>query len=95
MGSMNIRARRKTSPRPASGLPHHPQVSRSVSDDNPARGALNILAAAATFSTMGAIVKTASNGLPPEMLMFLRNAFSLLIIAGGVVAMYRRTAVAA
>lgn len=48
--------------------------------ENPTRGALYILAAAAAFSAMGALVKSAAATLPNEMLVFLRNAFSLLFM---------------
>src|SRR5689334_121556 len=48
--------------------------------DEPMRGVLYVLGAAAAFSTMSALLKTASDGLSTEMLVFLRNAFSLLFL---------------
>ena len=51
-----------------------------VTKDDPARGALYIIGAAASFSTMSALLKTASSGLSFEMLVFLRNFFSLLFL---------------
>jgi drug/metabolite transporter (DMT)-like permease len=48
--------------------------------DDPARGALYVLGAAASFSTMSALLKGAAVGLPTEVVVFLRNAFSLLFL---------------
>lgn len=53
---------------------------RRVRKDDPARGALYVVGAAAAFSTMSALLKTASTGLSFEMLVFLRNFFSLLFL---------------
>lgn len=55
-------------------------MTATSATDNPARGALYILAAAAAFSLMGVLVKLAGQGLPNEMLVFLRNAFALLFM---------------
>lgn len=51
-----------------------------VRKDDPARGALYVVGAAAAFSTMSALLKTASTGMSFEMLVFLRNFFSLLFL---------------
>lgn len=48
--------------------------------DDPARGVLYVFGAAAAFSTMSALIKSASGDLSTEMLVFLRNAFSLLFL---------------
>src|SRR5689334_21101979 len=48
--------------------------------DDPARGVLYVLGAPAAFSTMSARIKSASGDLSTEMLVFLRNAFSLLFL---------------
>ena len=48
--------------------------------DEPARGVLYVLGAAAAFSTMSALIKSASGDLSTEMLVFLRNGFSLLFL---------------
>jgi len=60
-------------------VPRPAEAARLTKDD-PARGALFVLGAAAAFSTMSALLKSASVGLPTEMLVFLRNAFSLLFL---------------
>jgi drug/metabolite transporter (DMT)-like permease len=51
-----------------------------IARDDPARGVLYVLGAAAAFSTMSALIKSASGDLSTEMLVFLRNAFSLLFL---------------
>lgn len=43
-------------------------------------GALCMVGASACFALMGACVKLASVGLPTDMVVFLRNAFSLVIL---------------
>lgn len=45
------------------------------------RGALFAVAAAAAFAAMGAMIKVAAAELPNPMVVFLRNAFGLLILA--------------
>lgn len=44
------------------------------------RAVLYVLGAAAAFSTMSALIKSASGDLSTEMLVFLRNGFSLLFL---------------
>lgn len=51
-----------------------------VRKDDPARGALYVVGAAAAFSSMSTLLKLASSGLSFEMLVFLRNVFSLLFL---------------
>jgi drug/metabolite transporter (DMT)-like permease len=51
-----------------------------VSQDDPRRGALHILIAAAAFSVMSVLLRSVAPGLGLETQVFLRNAFSLLFL---------------
>ncbi|MDT8386245.1 MAG: DMT family transporter [Thiogranum sp.] len=48
--------------------------------DNPARGALLVTAAALMFASMGVLIRFATQQLPNEQVVFLRNFFGLLIL---------------
>lgn len=51
-----------------------------MAENNLSRGALLMLAAAALFATMGALVKHAAAQLPSEMVVFFRSAIGLLVL---------------
>ena len=51
-----------------------------MTTDNPARGALLVTAAALMFASMGVLIRFASQQLPNEQVVFLRNLFGLLIL---------------
>jgi drug/metabolite transporter (DMT)-like permease len=53
------------------------------------RGAVWAMAGAASFTTMGALVKALSNDVPAPSIIFFRNAFSLLVLALWIVATHR------
>jgi drug/metabolite transporter (DMT)-like permease len=48
--------------------------------DNPARGAALVTGAALMFASMGVLIRLASQQLPNEQVVFLRNLFGLLIL---------------
>jgi drug/metabolite transporter (DMT)-like permease len=48
--------------------------------DNPARGALLVIAAALMFASMGVLIRSAAQVLPNEQVVFFRNLFGLLVL---------------
>lgn len=48
--------------------------------DNPARGALFVIAAALLFASMGATIRVLSRELDNEVIVFFRNLFGLLVL---------------
>lgn len=51
-----------------------------MTTDNPARGAVLVIAAALMFASMGVLIRFASHQLPNEQVVFLRNFFGLLVL---------------